>query len=63
VFSDHGEAVAFAIERAKKDLGDYMERNRVRKYDTRVEVRDITYSEWGERKVAGTVVSVSAEES
>ncbi len=63
VFADRDEAVAFAIERAGEELRDYMERSRVRRYGTRVEVRDITYSEWGERKVAGTVVSVTAEES
>ncbi len=63
VFAERDDAVAFAIELAKGELNEYMERSRVRAFETKVEVRDVTYLEWGVRKVAETVVCVTAEES
>jgi N-methylhydantoinase A/oxoprolinase/acetone carboxylase beta subunit len=61
-FPDCEEAVKFAAAIGTSELRDYMERSRVRKYQTKVYVRDITYQEYGVRKVAETVVTVTVEE-
>ena len=61
-FQSRDDAVEFAMAVGTSEVRDYMERSRARKYQTKVDVRDITYQEYGLRKVAETVVTVTAEE-
>jgi len=60
IFSSKEEAVSFAIKFGRASLEDYMSRNRVKRYEVRVETWDRTYIENGRTEYVETIITLSA---